>query len=102
MRGSLHQNVDRFLKGAASQSSCFLPVNSVSCDGHQVTLCCHGVTQQRQMSVVDIGAVKGNDMVHFLFYRLSYSLYPKYREDFYDVIGCCSDWIDVSLTENLH
>lgn len=25
-----------------------------------------------------------------------------YREDFYDVIGCCSDWIDVSLTENLH
>lgn len=67
----------RFLKRAASKGSGFLSVDTVSCDGHQVTLSCHRITQQGQMAVVDIGTIKGDDVVHFLLNGLSYSLYTQ-------------------------
>ena len=55
-----------FFKGTPSQCPGLLPVNTVTCDGHQVTFGRHHVTQQRQVAIVDVGAVEGNDVIHLL------------------------------------
>lgn len=40
-----------------------MAVDSVSRDGHQVATTGHGVTQESQMPVIDVGAVEGDDVV---------------------------------------
>ena len=66
-----------FFKGAPSQSSCFLSVDSVTGNSHQVTLRSHDITKQRQVAIVDIRTIKRDDMVHLPFNAFSHSLNTK-------------------------
>lgn len=43
-----------FLKRAPHEWTEVLPVDAMASDGHEVTLGCHDVTQQGQVTVVDI------------------------------------------------
>lgn len=43
-------------------------------DGHQVTSAGHGVTEQSQVAVVDVGTVEGDDVVQLPLQSLSHSL----------------------------
>lgn len=40
-----------------------MTVDAVTRDGHQVTAASHSVTKQSQVAVVDVGAIKGDDVV---------------------------------------
>lgn len=53
----------RFLKGAFHERPGILAVDPMSGDGHQVASTGHGVTQQSQVAVIDVGTVKGDDVV---------------------------------------
>lgn len=46
----------------------YLSVDSVTSDGHQVTLGCHYVTKQSQVTVVDVKTVELQHGVHFFLY----------------------------------
>lgn len=119
----------RLLKGALHERSRVLTIDAVSCDGHQVAAACHGVAKQRQVAVVDVGAVKGDDVVQLPLQSLSHrlnsqhlmvpkihdqhlniscspikvnSFFNHYREDLHDIIGGGPDRIYVLLTENPH
>lgn len=64
----------RLLKGALHEWSRVLTIDAVSCDGHQVAAACHGVAKQRQVAVVDVGTVKGDDVVQLPLQSLSHRL----------------------------
>lgn len=64
----------RLLKGALHERPCVLTIDAVSRDGHQVAAACHGVAEQRQVAVVDVGAVKGDDVVQLPLQSLSHRL----------------------------
>lgn len=63
----------RFLKGAFHERAGVLAVDPVSGDGHQVATAGHGIAQERQVSVVDVGAVKGDDVVQLPLQGLPHS-----------------------------
>ena len=50
------------------KSSSVLPIDAMSSDGHEMTLCSHNVTQHRKMSVVHVQSVERQNKVHFLLY----------------------------------
>ena len=64
----------RFLEGAACQGAGVLPVDAVSRDRHQMSLRRHDVTQQGQVTVVDVGTVKRYHVEHLAFDRLTHCL----------------------------
>lgn len=64
----------RLLKGALHERSRVLTIDAVSCDGHQVAAARHSVAKQRQVAVVDVGAVKGDDVVQLPLQGLSHRL----------------------------
>lgn len=68
------QFIYRFLKGTLHERSRVLTVNAVTRDGHQMTAGGHGVTKQRQMAVVDVGTVKGDDVVQLPLQSLPHRL----------------------------
>lgn len=51
-----------------------MAVDAVTGDGHQVTSAGHGVTEQSQVAVVDVGTVEGDDVVQLPLQSLSHSL----------------------------
>lgn len=63
----------RFLKGAFHERSCILAVDSMSRDGHQVAATSHGITQESQVPVIDVGTVKRDDMVKLPLQGLPHS-----------------------------
>ena len=65
---------NRFFKGTSGQSSSLLSVDTVTSDGHQVTFGSHDITQQGQVSIVDVGTIKRDDMVHLFLNTFSHSL----------------------------
>ena len=67
-------DTNRLLKGAASQCPSVLAVDAVSRDGHQMSLGRHDVTQQRQVAVVDVGAVERDHVEHLALNRLPHGL----------------------------
>ena len=44
----------RFLKGTPHEWAKVLPIDAVACDGHEVTLGRHDITEQGQVTVVDV------------------------------------------------
>ena len=50
----------------------------MSSDSHQVTSLGHDITQESQVSVVDIRAIEWNDVEHFLLNRLPHRLHSQY------------------------
>lgn len=64
----------RLLKGALHERSRVLTVDAVTCDGHQVASARHGVTEQGQVAVVDVGTVEGDDVVQLPLQSLAHSL----------------------------
>jgi hypothetical protein len=42
---SIHQDVNGFLKGTSHESTRVLTIDAVTCDGHQVSLCCHDIAK---------------------------------------------------------
>ena len=79
-RNTKYYSVYRFFEGASSEGSSFLSVDAVTCDRHQVTFRGHHVTKQRQVSIVDVGTVKRNDVVHFSFDGFSDRFYAETLE----------------------
>ena len=67
----------RFLKRAPHEGANLLSIDTVPCDGHQMTSTRHDVTKQSQVTVIDIRAIKWDDMIHLTLYCLSHCLYPK-------------------------
>lgn len=61
----------RLLEGTLHERSCVLAVDAVTSDGHQVTAARHGVAEQSQVAVVDVGAVEGDDVVQLPLQCLS-------------------------------
>lgn len=53
----------RLLKGTLHERPCVLTVDAVTSDCHQVTAAGHGVAKQSQVAVVDVGTIKGDDVV---------------------------------------
>lgn len=102
MTCSVHQHIDCFFEGTSHKCSSVLSVDSVTSDGHQVTLCCHDVTQQSKMPIVDVQSIELQDSVHFLLDGLTNSFNSQHAEDLADIVTECSNWIDISFTENLH
>jgi hypothetical protein len=100
--GRLHENVHRFFEGAAGQGASLLSVDAVTGDGHQVTLGRHDVAQQRQVAVVDIGAVEGDDMRHLSLDGFTHSFDAQRGEDLHNVVGGRAYRVYVSLTQHLY
>ena len=48
----------RFLKRAPHEGANLLSIDTVPCDGHQMTSTRHDVTKQSQVTVIDIRAIK--------------------------------------------
>ena len=69
-----HQSINfiyRFFKRASHQGTNILLIHTVPCDGHEVTIACHYITQQRQVTMIDICTIKRDNMIHFLFNSLT-------------------------------
>ena len=64
----------RFFEGAPGECAGVLSVNTVTGDGHQMTLGRHDVAKQGQVTVVDVGTVKRDDVVHLSLNGLSHGL----------------------------
>lgn len=67
----------RFLKRAPHEGANLLSIDTMPCDGHQMTSTRHNVTKQSQVTVINIRAIKWDDMVHLTLYCLSHCLHPK-------------------------
>lgn len=64
----------RLLKGTLHERSCVLTVDTVTRDGHQVSAARHGVAEQSQVTVVDIGTVERDDVVQLPLQGFSHCL----------------------------
>ena len=68
LRKCLHY---RFFERTSHEGPNLLPVHPMSSDGHQVASGRHDITQQGQVTVVDVGTVKGDDVVQLFLNGLS-------------------------------
>lgn len=68
----------RFLKGALHERSGILAVDSVSGDGHQVATTGHGITQESQVPVIDVGTIEGDDVVQLPLQGLPHGFYAQH------------------------
>lgn len=68
----------RLLKGTLHQWSRVLTVDAVTGDSHQVATTRHCVAKQSQVTVVNIGAVEGDDVVQLPLQSLSHCLNPQH------------------------
>ena len=55
---SLMQMTYRFLKRAPHEGANLLSIDTMPCDGHQMTSTRHNVTKQSQVTVINIRAIK--------------------------------------------
>ena len=67
----------RFLERTPGECSSILSVDTVPSDGHQVTLGCHDITQQSQVTIVNVGTVEGDNVVHLSLNSFTHSLNTK-------------------------
>ncbi len=77
----LEKNLDSLLKGASHERTGFVSVETVPGDGNQVALVGHQVNQQGQVAVVDVGAVKSNDVKDLLVQGAASSLDTEHGQD---------------------
>lgn len=68
----------RFFKGAFHERSSILAVDSMSRDGHQVAATGHGITQESQVPVIDVGTIKGDDMIQLPLQGLPHGFYAQH------------------------
>ena len=83
------QDVHCLLKRALLQRAVLGPVDTVASDGHEVPAPCHGVTQDSQVSVVDIGTVKLNHTPQLFQQRIPGSFNAQDIDGLNDVIASC-------------
>lgn len=102
MGSGIVQHVHRFFEGTSHQGTGVLSVDTVTCDGHQVTLCSHDVTKQGKMTIVYIQTVELQNVVHFLLDGFSHSLDSKHLEDLANIVTSRTYRIYISLTQYLH
>jgi hypothetical protein len=100
MTRSIHQHVDSLLERASHERASVLSIDTVTCDGHQVTFGGHHVAQQRQVTVVDVQSVELQHGVHLLLHRFTHSFDAQHAEDFANVVAERSNGIHVALAEN--
>lgn len=98
----VHQHVNGLLERASHERSGVLSVDSMTRDGHQVSLGCHHVAQQSQVPVVDVQAVELQHRVHFLLHGLSNGFNSQHAEYFADVVAERSHRVDIALAQNFH
>lgn len=72
----------------------------MSRNSHQVSLRSHHITKQCQMSVIDIGSVERDDIVHFSLDSLSDRLDSEHFKDLADIVGCRSNRINLTFGEH--
>ena len=70
-------------------------------DGHKMTLGSHDVTQQAQVSVVDVQTVEVQHKGNLLLYALSDSFDTEGCENFADIVGAGTHGVNISLSQNL-
>jgi hypothetical protein len=85
--GGFNQNFNSFFKGAAHQSTRFGPIDTVTRDCHQVTLVCHDVAKKRQMTVIDIGTVKFDNVTQFSQKSITRGFDTQRFHNFHDRVG---------------
>ncbi len=71
----------------------------MSVDGSEESSSGHPVCQHDQMSVIDVNAVRFEDLFEFVQKRLTGSLYSKDIVYLADIVGCCSSWIDFRVIQ---
>ena len=62
MRSCFHQHIHSLFKGTSHESSSVLSVDTMSCNGHKMTLGSHHITQHGQVTIVHIQTIKGQDL----------------------------------------
>lgn len=96
------QDVHGFFEGTSHKGTGILSVDTVTCDGHQVTLRCHDVTKQGQMTIVYVKTVELQHVVHFLLHGLSHSFDSEHLEDLANIVTGRTHRIDVPFAQHLH
>lgn len=88
------QTIDRIID--------YLSVDTVTRDGHQVTFSSHDVTEQGQVTIVDVQTVELEHHVHFLLDGFSNSLDTEDRKDFANVVRVGTNGINVAFAQDPH
>ena len=102
MRCGVHQYIDRFFKGTSHERARILSIDTVARNGHQVTFGRHDVTQQGQMSIIDVQTIEIQHKEHFFFDAATDSLNAEDGENLANVIGGRSGGVDVTFGEYPH
>jgi len=102
MTSRVQQHVYCFFERATHQATNFLSIDTMTCDGHEITLGCHHIHEQRQMTIVDVGAVKRNDIVHFFLDRFAACFDTQCLQTLDYIIGIGTTLIDVICAEYFH
>lgn len=98
----IHQHIDSFLKRASHKCTSILSIDSMTSDSHQVTFCCHDVTKQCKMTIIDVKTVELQNCIHFLLNRLTNGFNSKHAKDLTNVVTECSNRINITFTKNFH
>mmetsp|Transcript_45464 Transcript_45464/g.75491 ORF Transcript_45464/g.75491 Transcript_45464/m.75491 type:complete len:236 (-) Transcript_45464:460-1167(-) len=80
------QNLHRLLKRRPHNRSSLASIDTMACNRHQVPLTRHGIHQNRQMSKIDIRAIKRDHIAHLIQQRLSRSFNAQNLENMHDMI----------------
>ena len=90
------------LEGASHETADLLSIDAVTRDRHEVALGGHDVAEKRQVAIVDIGAVEGDDVVHLFLDGLAAGLDAERLEHLDDVVRVGAHRVDVLGAEHLH
>ena len=90
-----HKDIDGFLKRASHQRTSFRAVNTVTCDGHQVTSIRHYLDENRQVSVVDVRTVEFDNASEFFQQRVSHGFDTEDGDHFHEMVRGSSREINI-------
>lgn len=102
MSRGLHENINSLLKGTSHQGSSVLSVNSVTSDSHKMTLSSHDVTEQAQVTVVDVQTIEIQHKRNLFLHTFPDSLNSKTGKDLTDIIAAGPHRIHITFSQDLH
>ena len=99
--GPPEQDVDGLLKAALTQGPILVAVDAVAGDGHEVAAAGHAVNQGGQVAVVDVAAVKLDDVADLLHQGLARGLDAQHVQDVDQVVAGRPREVHVRLAHHL-
>lgn len=96
------QDIHCLLKGALLQGSVLCAVDAVASDGHEMAAPCHGVTQDSQVAVVHVRAIKLNHTTQLFQQGIPGSFNAQHIDGLDDVIASGSGVVYARHAHHLH